>query len=173
MALIVVGTEKNFAALRPRIVTGRVSTAAVHQITDAIAAANPHVDLKALTPGTILTIPDVPHVSVQGDVSLDDTTKQAFANLVTEGGNALEQLAATARETEAAAADERKALAKTLTGKDLDAAARADKALAADLKATQQAVADEEQAAKTRSAELDAALADWNAELKALQGVVP
>src|ERR1700730_3309161 len=50
MPVIVVGTEKNFDALRPRLLSGKVSTAAKREVADAIAAANPHVDPKALAP---------------------------------------------------------------------------------------------------------------------------
>src|SRR2546426_12797247 len=104
MAVIVVGTEKNFAALRPRLFSGKVSAAAVKETTEALAAANPDVDLQALQPGTILTVPDLPHVSVKGDVSLDDTTKQMLEGLANAGASALDELVATARKTERDAA---------------------------------------------------------------------
>jgi hypothetical protein len=176
MAVIVVGTEKNFAALRPRLFSGKVSTAAVKETTEALAAANPHVDLEALQPGTILTVPDLPHVSVKGDVSdvsLDDSTKQLLEGLANAGASALEGLIATARKTESAAAAERKQLGATLSSKELDAAARKDKTLAPELKAAQDAVDLDEKQAKERADALDAARADWNKELKALKGLLP
>ena len=74
MPVLIVGKEKNFAALRPRLFSGPISTAAAREVSEAIAAANPDADLSALQPGTILTVPDSPHLSVRGDVSLDDTT---------------------------------------------------------------------------------------------------
>ena len=64
MPVIIVGNEKNFTALRSRIFSGRVPTAAAQEVSDAIAAANPHVDLNKLEPGTVLTVPDLPHVKV-------------------------------------------------------------------------------------------------------------
>jgi len=176
MAVIVVGTEKNFAALRPRLFSGRVPNAAVKETTEALAAANPGVDLEALQPGTILTVPDLPHVSVKGDVSdvsLDDTTKQLLEGLANAGGSALDDLLAAARRTERDDAAERKQLAATLASKDLDAAARKDKALAPELKAAQDAVDEAEKQAKDRTAALDAARSDWSAELKALKSLLP
>ena len=206
MPVIIVGTEKNFAALRPRLFRGRVSTAAVKETTDALAAANPHVDLEALQPGTILTVPDLPHVKVEGDVSLDDTTKQRLGlafpylaitlvprlgarlprpgrwmdttkqlleGLANAGASALEDLMATARKTESAAAAERKQLSAALARPELDAAAKRDKALGEDLKAIKQAVDEEEKQAKERAAALDEARSDWNKELKALKGLLP
>jgi hypothetical protein len=173
MAVIVVGTEKNFAALRPRLFTGRVSTAAVKETTEALAAANPHVDFEALQPGTILTVPDLPHVSVKGDVSLDDTTKQLLEGLANAGASALEDLIATARKAERGAAAERKQLATTLSSKELEAAVRKDKTLAPEFKAARDAVDEEEKQAKVRAEALDAARTDWSAELKALKGLLP
>ena len=75
------------------------------------------------------------------------------------------------REREAAA--ERKQLAAALASKDVDAAVRKDKALAADVKAAQDAVDEEEKHAKQRAAALDEARADWNKELKALKALLP
>jgi len=152
MPVIVVGTEKNFAALRPRLIGGRVSTAAVSEIAAAVRAANPHADLDRLQPGTILTVPDdLPHVSVRGEVSLDDTTRGAIEGLANAGAAALEELVAAARTSESQGRTERKLLAKSLAGNEIDAAARKDKALGADVKATQQAIADEETQAKQRA----------------------
>jgi len=165
MAVIVVGKEKTITALKSRIFAEKVSAAAVRETTEAIAAANPHVDLKKLEPGTILTVPDSPHVSVKGDVSLDDQTKELFDAIANEGGASIERLVAAAKTLETAAAADRKELAKTLAGKDLDAAVRRDQALAADLKTAQDAVAAGDAAAGDRAAALDEASSEWNAEL--------
>ena len=136
MPVIVVGAEKNFAALRPRLFTGKVSNEAVREVTEAIAAANPHADLKALEPGTVLTIPDHPRLSTRGDLSLDEsTTTQVLEGIAKAGADSLEQLVAAARENESAAASDRKRLAKALDVKDLDTSLRRDKVLTADLAA--------------------------------------
>ena len=174
MPVIVVGTERNFAALKPRLVTGRVSTAAVSEITAAISAANPHADLSRLEPGTILTIPeDVPHLEVRGEVSLDDTTRSAIEGVTNAGAAALEELVAAAAAREKEGTAERKALTKSLAGKEVTAAARRDKALGADVKAAEQAIADEDAQAKERAAALKQAQAGWKAELAALKELAP
>jgi hypothetical protein len=173
MPVIIVGTEKNLAALRPRLFSGRVSNAALKETTEALAAANPGVDLEKLQPGTILTVPDSPHVSVKGDVSLDDTTKELFEGLANAGASTLKDLVATAQKTERDAAAERKQLAASLASKDVDAATRKDKTLAADVKAALDAVDFEEKQAKQRAAALDEARADWDKELKALKSLLP
>jgi hypothetical protein len=172
MPVIVVGTEKNFAALKPRLIAGKPSTRAVSEITAAIAEANPHVDLKKLEPGTILTVPDdLPHVSVPHDVSLDETTRSAIEGLANAGAAALEQLVAASRTRERDGAAERKQLAATLDGKDVQEAVRKDQTLGAGVKAAQQAVADEEGASKKRAEALKQAQADWSSELAALKGL--
>lgn len=174
MPMIIVGTEKNFAALRPRLISGKVSTAAVSQISAAVRAANPHADLDKLQPGTILTVPDdLPHVSVRGDVTLDDTTRGSIEGLANTGSAALEELAAAARTLESEGTAERKLLVKSLKRKEFIVATRKDKALAADVKAAQQAIADEEAQAKQRAAALGQAQADWSAELEALKKLAP
>ena len=172
MPVIVVGTEKNFAALRPRLTSGRVSTAAVGEIAATVRAANPHADLDRLEPGTVLTIPaDTANVSVRGDVSIDDTTKSAIEGLANAGAAALEQLSAGARTRESESRAERKALATSLAAKEVEAAGRKDKALGKDVKAALAALEAEDAAAKDRAAGLKKAQADWAAELEALKAL--
>jgi hypothetical protein len=173
MPVIIVGTEKNFTALRPRLVAGRVSPAAAGEIAAAVQAANPHVDLKALRPGTILTVPDLPKVSVAGDVSLDDRSRQAIADISATAGTTLDGVAAAAKARERDAAAARRQLAKSLEADELDVAARRDKLLASDLKAARDAVAAADDRAKERAAAFDRARADWTAELKALTSLLP
>jgi uncharacterized protein YhaN len=172
MAVIIVGTEKNFTELRSRLFTGRVSNATLQEITKAIAEANPHADLKALKPGTVLTIPDSPHLSVSGDISLDDSTKELLDAVATAGSDALDDLVATARAADRDAAAERKQLTATLAKPDLGAAAKRDKALGDDLKALRKAVDDDEAASKGRAAGLEEATTSWKAELESLKGLL-
>jgi len=172
MPVIIVGNEKNFAALRSRIVSGRVSTAAAKEISEAIAAENPHANLDALEPGTILTVPDLPHVKVSGDISLDDTSKQVLAGIAQAGVDALEDIVAAARAAEKDAASERRQLTAALGAKELADAAKRDKDLDAQVKAVRKAVSDEEQLAKTRLTDVQAASAQWTAELKSLEGLL-
>jgi len=169
MPVIVVGTEKTFAELAPRLLRGEVSTAASRDVADAMAAANPHVDLEALTPGTVLTVPDVPHVSVVGDVSLDTNSTQVIAAVIDSGEATLEALPAASARLALGAAAERKQLARSLAAKELDTAARQDPALAVHLAAARQHLADEDAGAKARAASLRRAQAEWRAELQAVR----
>jgi hypothetical protein len=174
MTVIVVGTEKNFAALRPRLLSGSVSSKQAGEISAAIAAANPHADLKKLEPGTVLTIPDdLPHVAVKGDLSLDDPSKRVAAGLVTVGTETLTQITDVAQAGDKDAAAARKQLAKTLAGKQLGDAASADPAIAASLKAAQDSLAAADAAAAARADALAQAQSEWNAELAAVKATLP
>jgi hypothetical protein len=169
MPVIIVGDEKNFAALRPRLFRGRVSNKVVHEVTEAMAAANPHADLKALERGTVLMVPDDARVSVQGDLSLDRTSRQALRNVAQAGIEALEQLAATAESSAREAAADGKRLSKLLSTRELAAAGRKDKALANDLQAARDATAAEGADAKKRTAAFHQARAEWTKELDELK----
>jgi hypothetical protein len=172
MPVIIVGNEKNFTALRSRIFSGRVPTAAAQEVSDAIAAANPDVDLNKLEPGTVLTVPDLPQVKVAGDLSLDDTTKQVLEGIAQSSADALADIVAAAKSADRDAAAERKQLTATLSSTQLGGAAGQNKDLADDIKAVQKAVADEEKASKDRATALQQASDAWNAELKTLQGLI-
>jgi hypothetical protein len=174
MPVIIVGAEKNFAALRPRLFGGSISTKAAGEVSAAIQTANPHADLKALQPGTVLVVPDeLPHVEVRGDLSLDDNSKQAVAAVVAVGNASLLQLTSSVQSKAAEAADARKQLARTLAGKDIAQAVGKDQALAQSLKAAQDAIAAADAEAKARADALAAAQAEWSAELAALKATLP
>ena len=171
MPVVVVGTEKNFAALRPRLFSGRVSTAVAREVADAVRAANPDVDLDKLQPGTVLTVPKVRGVSTRGDLSLDETVTQGVAQFAAGAAEMLGDLAAAAKRVERERAAERKALVKAMGGKEVEAAARRDKELAADLKAALAAVTEEDAQAKERTAALTQAQKEWLAEFEALKSL--
>jgi hypothetical protein len=169
MPVIIVGSEKNFTALRSRLFSGRVSNATMQELTEAVAAANPNTDLNALKPGTVLTIPDSPRLAVSGDISLDDSTKELIDAVAQAGPDALDDLVTTAKAAEREAAAERKQVIATLARPELDAVAKKDAAFAEDLKAVKKAVDDDEAQAKNRTAALQEATTSWKAELGSLK----
>lgn len=169
MPVLVVGTEKNFTALRPRLFTGRVSTVAAREIREAVAEANPDVDLDALQPGTVLTVPDEPRLAVRGELSLDETPKRALEAVAVAGAQALDELASAAQATERERAAERKRLAAALDSGELDAAIRKEPGLKADVEATRTALEEEEARAKDGAAALKQAHSEWTREMTALR----
>jgi hypothetical protein len=169
MAVLVVGTEKNFTALRPRLFTARVSPAAAREAKEAVAEANPDVDLDDLQPGTVLTIPDAPRLSVRGELSLDETPKRALEGVAVAGAQALEELSAAAQAAERERGAERERLTAALDSGELQAAMRKEAGLKADVEATRAALEEEEARANDRTAALKQAQADWTKEMEALR----
>lgn len=170
MSVIVVGAEKNFAALRPRLFAEAVSSRTAGEVSAAIQAANPHADLKALAPGTVLVVPDdLPHVVVRGGLSLDEGAKGAVAAVLAAAEAALAGLSSSPDEPAAA----RKRLVRTLSGEQVAAAAAKDRTIAAALKAAREALDEADALAKARADGLRQARSEWGAELEALRATLP
>lgn len=172
MPVIVVGNEKNFAALRPRLFAGKVSNKAAGDVAAEIRKANPHANLDKLTPGTVLTVPDSPRVGVRGELSLDETTRSAITGLANFGQGVLDDLAGAAGRQETEDKKERARVQKALAGLAGDTSSRRDRELAKDLESARGALAEEEDRAKERAATLKKAQAEWTAGLDELKGLL-
>jgi hypothetical protein len=172
MPVLVVGTEKNFTALRPRLFTGRVSTRDAREVAAAIRDANPDVNLDRLTPGTVLTIPEGVGARVGRELSLDQSVPEAIGALATEARAVLDELVETAKAREREDASERRSLAKALRSKEVQAAMRREPALKRDVETVRKAVDDEESGAKGRLTSLEAARDEWLAEIDALSALL-
>jgi hypothetical protein len=171
MPTIIVGTEKNFSALRPVLFEGRVSAAAVAEAAEAIKEANPHADLDKLEPGTVLTVPaNLPGVAadLQPSVRVSAGSADPVRAVPSHGRLELDALAEAAKARDAATRADRKQLAKAFESTALAAAMKRDKRLAADVEAARNALAEEEGRAKERAAELNKAQAEWGAGLDSL-----
>ena len=167
MPIIVVGAEKNFAALRPRLLAAGTSARIAGEVADDVRKANPGVNLDRLTPGTVLTIPDSPHVSVRGELSLDETTRKWVAAAAEQGKAALGGIAEAATKRQAETKTQR---AKALAALDAVGSATRprERGLAKDLENARKGVVAEEERATERAAALARAQADWTAGLDTL-----
>lgn len=168
MPMVVVGREKNFSQLQARLFAGRVSGKVAKEVAAAVAAANPDVDLDHLDPGTVLRVPDLPSVSLPGEVALDDSaaeTIEAVSGAATEALGALVNGAAVREKTAAA---QRKRLAAALGSDEVTRAAEQDEKLAADVASARTMLEEEDGTAEQRMARLEQAQAEWSAGLEAL-----
>jgi hypothetical protein len=169
MPTIVVGNEKNFSALRPVLFQGRVPAATATEVADAIKEANPHIDLERLQPGTVITIPEgLPGVVVEPQPAVvvsPGSTDPPIRAVPAHGKLELDALADASKAAEVAARTDRKRLAKAFDSSALDAAMKRDKQLASAVAAARDALAEEEGAAKERTAELKKAQTEWQAGL--------
>ena len=169
MPVVIVGPEKNFAALRGRLFEKKPSTAALRLVEDAIREANPHVDLTNLAPGTVISVPRLPGVDLDvGGVSLDPTSRGIADDVHREVREALGALVTDAERREADRATERKQLTRLLRGRDLQAAVGQDRELGAQLETATAALEEEAASAKRAMVALRAATSSWDEELAAL-----
>lgn len=172
MPILVVGTEKNFAALRSRLFEGKVSSKVAREVAHAIREANPHVDLDKLEPGTVLTVPDAPEVAVHGDLSLDETSNAALEGLSKAGKEAIKALASAASARAKAAQAERRNVIAALDGDAVQRAASSDEKLASDLASARERIEEAEVTDKERAARLKRAQREWAAGLDALTNLI-
>jgi hypothetical protein len=154
MRTIVVGDEKNLAALRKRILDPGASGSVRKGIDDELRAANPHLDLDKLSPGAVVVVPDVPGVSAP---PVDDQTTTALP---------VNFAAPKAIDLGAASKD----LAKQLGSSQLTKATKGDDLLRAEVTRLNGALTDEQERAKQWQADLAAALPAWRSALDALRG---
>jgi hypothetical protein len=169
MPILVVGTETNLEGLHSRLFATKPSGAAAKRVAEAMRAANPGVDLDALRPGTVLTVPDLPEVALRGDLSLDSGTRDAADAILANAKEMLGGLVDMADRVRRDATVERRRVAKTMDGREVQAAAAEDKDLAADLDETRKAMDEEEAGAKARAASLKKAQDSWTKELDAFR----
>ena len=172
MPTIVVGSEKNFSALRPVVFERRVSADVAREATEAIKEANPHVDLDKLEPGAVITVPEgLPGVKVEPQPAVVVSTEPGgpVGALPSRGKLELDALANAAKARDAAVKADRRRLVKALDSPQLAAAMKRDDQLAADVDAARNAMAKEEADAKERAAELKKAQTEWQAGLASLQ----
>jgi hypothetical protein len=168
MPTVIVGNEENFAALRPRLFTGRVSTKTASEVAEQVQEANPHVDLDKLTPGTVLVIPGAANVDVQGDLSLDEPTRDDLKGLAEHGKTVLGEVVAAADQREAEMRDERARAVEALDMIDTGTRAPHEPQLAKRLTAARKALADEDERAKQREETLKRAQSEWTEGLDVL-----
>lgn len=168
MPIVVVGTEKNFAALRPRLFESKVSRKDAGEVADQIRKANPHANLDKLTPGTVLTIPEAANVDVRGDLALDEPTKNELKGHAEHGKTLLGEVVAAADRREAETRDERARALEALDSIETGPLAPREPGLAKQLTAARKALADEDERAKQREETLKRAQAEWTEDLDAL-----
>ncbi len=172
MAMLVVGGEKNFKALRGRLFDEAVPAATARRASAAIAEANPGVDLKKLVPGTVLRIPDDPDIPApSAALSLDggvhDDVERVAAVLL-EG---MEAMHAEAKTSIAEMAPARALALQALASQQVVAAANADANLKDDLAAAKASLEKEDQVFKNRLMVLESSIAVWSADVVTLRGL--
>jgi hypothetical protein len=168
MGILVVGSEKNFSDLQARLFGERVPAAALRRAHSALIAANPHAQLGALTPGTVLTIPDVPELPDRGALSLDSSVRDGLTRVARE---LTDDLAALRDEAKRQARDARGEHKRTLAAFDdarVRRAADGDEELRVSLDAARDAIEQEAAGLDDRLRDLGQAADEWSKEIEQL-----
>ena len=168
MAIVVVGSEKNFAELRARLFgAGRVAKKRADEVAEAVRKANPHVDLDNLKPGTVLTIPDAADVKLAAAVDVEKPMRDLAAGIAEHGQAVLAAFAGAAEQREGRLREERQ---QTLQAFDqVGQGARRERGLAQAIKEARKAVEQEESRADERGETLEQAQEEWSQGLEALK----
>jgi hypothetical protein len=169
MAVLVVGSEKSFAAVRARVATGTVSGAAAKRIADAFRKANPGVDLDQLQPGTILVVPDLPELTPRGNITLDDGVMQAADLALASATEALDGLVETAARQRREAGVERRRVAKAMDAGELREIADRIPGLLEDLEVVRRGLEAGDAADKEHTGALKKAQGQWAEDLQAFR----
>ena len=111
MRMLVIDKGTTARTLRETLLSSRLSADQANAAIEHLQATNPHVDLKALKPGTIVFVPDAPAFKRSASDSVVDTVLSDVERLV-EG--ALDAARARARVAAEASALENAELGKTL-----------------------------------------------------------
>jgi len=168
MPIVVVGTEKNFAALRPRLFGGKVSSNVAAEVADQVRKANPHANLDKLIPGTVLTIPDSANIQVRGELSLDEPTTNELRGLGDHGKALLAGIVTAADQREAQMREERARALEALDSIGTGTTKPREKGLTKELAAARKALTEEDERTNQRTETLKRARAEWTQGLDAL-----
>ena len=168
MRILVVGNEKNFSDLQARLFGERVPAAVLRRAHSALIAANPHAQLGALAPGTVLTIPDVPELPDRGALSLDTSVRDGLTRVARELTDELAALRKEAKgQTREAHAEHKQTLA-AFDDDHVQRAAHGDQELAAALDAARGAIEQEAAGLDDRLRSLAEAADEWSQEIEQL-----
>lgn len=165
MRVFVVRDEKDAADVRRRLVKPGAAAARGKAIEDAVRAANPHVDLDELRPGTVLVVPDHPDLA-------DDAGEAGGAGAMSGGGLSPDQLAAALPRVTSAVRRSAEAshlrgeeLRKALQAREVRKAADADDRLRAEVDRLSDVVADEQRRAQAWAEAVQAQTEHWQRAL--------
>lgn len=168
MGILVVGSEKNFSDLQARLFGERVPAAVVRRAHAALIAANPHAQLGALAPGTVLTIPDVPELPDRGALSLDSSVRDGLTSVARELTDSLAALRDEAEGLTRQAHDDHKRTLAAFDDKAVQTAAKRDQELGAALDTSRAAIEQEAAGLDERLRRLAQATDEWSAEIAEL-----
>lgn len=167
--LFIVEHQRDAAAIAARLLPTRASAANRRAAVEALREANPTLDLDRLHPGAVVVVP--PAVGRLRRNAADDPAGDTADALIDEARTGLQALVAAAKDAEEQAAAERERTRALLDSREV-ARLRQDRLLAANVESLREELAAEEEHSEERLAEVTKAVAGWEADLKALRGLL-
>jgi len=166
MRVFVVKNETSADDVRRRLLKPGVSAARAKTLEDGVRAANPHVDLDALRPGTVLIVPDHPDLAPDESGS---TTLGGAGMSVDQLTAALPRVAAVVERGAEAARRRGEELRRALDTREVRRAAESDDRLRAEVDRLADVVEDEQRRAEAWAAAVRAQSDRWQAALNNLK----
>jgi hypothetical protein len=166
MRVFVVKDEKDAADLRRSLLKPGVPASRAKAVEDSVRAANPHVDIGRLRPGTVLVIPDQDDL---GDAAGPPGHRGADVDAASA---ALPVAAAAARRGATESAKNTETLRKALQVREVRAATETDERLRGEVDRLTGALTEEQQRTDEWAQALAAQTERWQAALARLKRVV-
>ena len=162
MAIVTVGTQKTLTELTQGLLLARASRASRTEAESAIRAANPGLDLRRLTPGQVLVVPDLP----QGRATSVDHVENAATAVVQVLDEQLDQLQEALKGAQVLTHQELDTTAEALRGSGVRRLGR-DAETKSVIDELRKSLADQRRSL-TPQADLDETLKGWRDEIDVL-----
>jgi len=173
MPTIVIENEHSLAGLNRRLFRRGTSPAEIEKLHRRIRRDNPEVDFDDLRAGTVLRLPESPHLRVREESSFQDTIADGLEDLRTEAAEDVTSRLAFARVQLKGDAARRRAMAKRLGTRRVRAVLEKHPDLALTVDGAREALVADAEHDLRRAEVVEAATEQWAAELEVLRRLRP
>jgi hypothetical protein len=169
--LFVVGEQRTLADLAPALLRSRVSKKVRESALDALARANPGLDLDRLKPGTVVVVPAVE--GLRSEVRDGDPVHRAVEEMVVQVRDGIETLVAAAEAAEEARAADRKNAQELLGSSMVERLSSQSEELKGNVESARATLKNDDGDARRQLASLHEAAQEWSAGLDELRSLLP
>jgi hypothetical protein len=167
MPILIVRAERKLQDLGPRL--GRTGRARLDAATiRAIRDANPQVDLDALAPGVVLTIPEGTGLRVPPEAASNDLIGEGLEAVVANLGRLVDTLVERSEAQARTESADRAVVRRSLGLRAVEAAAAQDRELQQELGRVEEALAAADATAEEASGVRKQTMATWREDLAAI-----
>lgn len=173
MPTIVIENERSLAGLNRRLFRRGISPADIEKLHGRIRRDNPEVDFENLRAGTVLRLPDSPHLRVRDESSFEDTIAGGLERVQAEAIEDVTSRRAFASRQLKGDAAQRRAMAKRLGTRRVRAVVEKHPDLAPTVDGAREALLAEADDDLRRAEVVEVATEQWAAELEVLRRLRP